>query len=791
MDSLPYRDTEPSKLLTRAQLDVSHIANEPHMMGADAHKKVQDYIVNEFNSVGIEVNVIKNSIVSTYKNKIAKDVRAAYVENIIAKIKGTSDLPAIALMAHYDSRDSTSGAGDDASGVSVLLAAARKLIENKPPLRDVYFIVTDGEEFGLFGAQQFFLNNPIHKKIGLVMNFEGRGSAGTATLFETGKDNYSIVKQAAGATKIKGSSLSYSVYKNMNNDTDLSIAKKANIQGLNFAFGDGFYDYHTGGDKPENLSAASLNDQLTYALDLSQHFANLEKLPLIEKQNQSEDATFFNPLPGVFVFYGEKVAYLIGILALILSLVWFYQQYKDLKLKNILMGLLSNIWLLFFIGFIITILNNGLYEEFSIEKSRFWRILYQYHLMIVAYTLIVFGLLVNLLPLLTNGLNTYLKTRKSQILATLILFVALVVLISAKPSLIAFVIAAVLVLLMWLFYKPISIKSLGAGAVLLWIFLLIILLVIAPEASYFLAWPLLIVCSTRLLIRSQSETIQLFGLGIESLAIILLFIPMSYLVFVFVGHFMPFIPVTLLLLGLLLSIASMKLIGQSLGVVLSFGIVAIGVILLLIVSQRAVFNERYAQPSSLYYLQDEINNQQYWSTNLSETYGWDKQILGDNPQTINSNNIWPTSDDKHIVKPVIKNKLAKAEIVILDDYTQADKRFIKVNIKSSMHPEYLNLMFKPVKWYKASIDGNAILNLPKYSDAKEPQSWWRWRYYAIPKQGITIDIEISAEQPFEMRLIEVIYSGKNKIQLPKMPKTYMPMPYGWANANVIVQHKIF
>ena len=108
-----------------------------------------------------------------------------------------------------------------------------------------------------------------------------------------------------------------------------------------------------------------------------------------------------------------------------------------------------------------------------------------------------------------------------------------------------------------------------------------------------------------------------------------------------------------------------------------------------------------------------------------------------------------------------------------------------------MHPEYLNLMFKPIKWYNASVDGNTILNLPEYSDTKEPQTWWRWRYYAIPKHGITLNIEISADQPFEMRVIEVIYSGENKIQLPQMPNTNMSLPYGWANANVIVQHKVF
>ncbi|MCB1603354.1 MAG: M20/M25/M40 family metallo-hydrolase [Gammaproteobacteria bacterium] len=97
-------------------------------------------------------------------------------KNIIAYIKGSSDLPAVILGAHYDhlghGESSTSlakgdeigmvhpGADDNASGVSGLLLAAEYLVmlknQNKfKPKRDVIFAFWSGEELGLLGSNHF------------------------------------------------------------------------------------------------------------------------------------------------------------------------------------------------------------------------------------------------------------------------------------------------------------------------------------------------------------------------------------------------------------------------------------------------------------------------------------------------------------------------------------------------------------------------------------------------------------------------------------------------------------
>jgi hypothetical protein len=119
--------------------------------------------------------------------------------------------------------------------VAVLLETLRAL-RSSPPLRnDLIFLFTDGEEPGLLGAKAFVDAHPA--AAALVLNFEARGTSGPAFMFETSEGNGWIVRQFAEAAPYpQANSLSYKAYRNMPNDTDLTIFKKAGIAGLNFAF---------------------------------------------------------------------------------------------------------------------------------------------------------------------------------------------------------------------------------------------------------------------------------------------------------------------------------------------------------------------------------------------------------------------------------------------------------------------------------------------------------------------------------------------------------------------------
>lgn len=52
------------------------------------------------------------------------------------------------------------------------------MVKNETPKNDIVILISDAEELGLLGAGAFVEHHPWAKDIGLVLNFEARGSGG-------------------------------------------------------------------------------------------------------------------------------------------------------------------------------------------------------------------------------------------------------------------------------------------------------------------------------------------------------------------------------------------------------------------------------------------------------------------------------------------------------------------------------------------------------------------------------------------------------------------------------------
>jgi len=168
----------------RAFKQVEIIASEPHMIGSEANAKVRSYLLQELNTLGIQTQLHETTVTYQYPGVTVNPVRFAKVKNVLGYIKGKdSSLPAVALMSHYDSVPTANGAGDAASGTAAILETVKVLKSGEPLLRDVYVVLTDGEEIGLMGAQGFLREHPWAKKVGLLLNFEARGTSGLSNMF--------------------------------------------------------------------------------------------------------------------------------------------------------------------------------------------------------------------------------------------------------------------------------------------------------------------------------------------------------------------------------------------------------------------------------------------------------------------------------------------------------------------------------------------------------------------------------------------------------------------------------
>src|SRR5205823_12140263 len=146
--------------------------------------RVRRYIIGELGALGISAEVQTAEVVPA-QGAEGWPVPAARVQNIVARVPGTSNSRALMLAAHYDSVPTGPGASDDAAGVAALLETLRALKSSPPLKNDLVVVFSDAEELGLVGAHAFADEHPWMKDVGLVLNFEARGAGGPSLMFET------------------------------------------------------------------------------------------------------------------------------------------------------------------------------------------------------------------------------------------------------------------------------------------------------------------------------------------------------------------------------------------------------------------------------------------------------------------------------------------------------------------------------------------------------------------------------------------------------------------------------
>lgn len=312
------------------------ISAEAHYVGAPAHTKVRKYLVDELEALGLEVETFKH--LSTHGRRTV----AAYTNNIITKIKGTTEGKALALVSHYDSGTHSSlGASDAGSGVVTILEAVRTFLANgKQPTNDIIIVLTDAEEQGLLGAGAFVNFHPWAKDIGLVLNFEARGSGGPSyMLIETNGGNKRLIQafREADINIPVANSLMYALYKLLPNSTDLTVFRKqADIDGLNFAFIDDHFDYHTVQDSWERIDRESLNHQADYLMSSLNYFAYAD----LSQLKSEQDMVYFN-FPGLnMVIYPNSWVTPMLLFATLLFVLLCYYGFKQnsLTIKQVALG---------------------------------------------------------------------------------------------------------------------------------------------------------------------------------------------------------------------------------------------------------------------------------------------------------------------------------------------------------------------------------------------------------------------------------------------------------------------
>jgi hypothetical protein len=174
----------------------------------------------------------------------------------------------------------------------------------------------------------------------LVLNFEARGSGGPSyMLLETNGKNSKLLSEflASKPNFPAANSLMYSVYKNLPNDTDLTVFREdANINGFNFAFIGDHFDYHTAQDSYDRLDRETLVHQADYLTSTLNYFANSN----LENLHSDEDFVYVNfPFIGLLTYsFPYVIPSLLTASLLFIILLFFGFSLHKITLKGVLKG---------------------------------------------------------------------------------------------------------------------------------------------------------------------------------------------------------------------------------------------------------------------------------------------------------------------------------------------------------------------------------------------------------------------------------------------------------------------
>jgi hypothetical protein len=180
----------------------------------------------------------------------------------------------------------------------------------------------------------------LGKKIGLVLNFEARGSGGPSyMLMETNGKNSKLLSEflAAKPNFPAANSLMYSIYKTLPNDTDLKVFRQeADINGFNFAFMGDHFDYHTAQDSYERLDVESLLHQADYLMSTLNYFAYSD----LNNLNSGTDFVYLNfPFSKLLTYPFSWVTPLLSIaIVSFLILLFFGFSLNKISIKSVLKG---------------------------------------------------------------------------------------------------------------------------------------------------------------------------------------------------------------------------------------------------------------------------------------------------------------------------------------------------------------------------------------------------------------------------------------------------------------------
>jgi hypothetical protein len=718
----------------RALDQVAVLSKAPHYVGSENHKTVAAYLEKELQQLGLQTQIQEGYTLTEWGNLVKS-------RNIITRIEGSSNSKALLLLSHYDSapHSKSRGASDDGSGIATILEGVRAFLHNKTAHKnDIIILFSDAEELGLNGAALFVTQHNWAKEVGVALNFEARGSSGPSyMLMEVNKGNAAMVKgfKKADPRFPVSNSLMYSIYKMLPNDTDLTVFREqGKIQGFNFAFIDGHYNYHTQQDDLQHLAPNTLAHQGTYIMSLLNYFSDAD---LGNLDSEDDDVYFNTPFNFVSYPFSWNIPLLIIAIGLFLILVFVGIGKRLLHFNEIakgfvpLLGSLLSAGLLSFFGWKLML---KMYPQYGDILQGFT---YNGHAYIGAFLFLSLGF----------GFWFYKKY-------------------SSRSKMINHFIAP---LFLWLLINTGIVCFLpGAGFFIIPVYFALISLayfIITQKnnrvLNVLLAFPAIVILA---------PFIQMFPIG---LGLKMLFASAILAILLFV------------LLLPVLGLFSKK--GNW-----SFLMFLIALVFFIHAHLHAGYEVGKARQNSLLYVLDADKNKAEWATYDTNLDEWTKDYLGESPKKASELNAYPlfskyNSGFTFMTDAPLK-QINIPKIEFLTDSVIGNQRYLKIKITPSRKVNRYDI-FADEKMVLQNFTANGVRALSQDGAEYKRKDTKILSYYGVDNAPLEMQFNISRNAVFDMELMESSFDLMENplFGMTKRAPWMMPAPFVLNDAVVLKQ----
>ena len=357
---LPPAADEGSPVFAKMIADIGMLSKKPHIVGSQELDDVRHFLIGEITDMGIQpiVHSKKYTLDEAYiawgrlgrRSDVPVEPEPLpvprpdsrfdilpeefVVHNILVMLE-SPDVSArtILFASHYDSWPDSPGAADAATPIAAMLAAMRAQAGNRSLANNIYFLMTDGEEFGAVGMLAFINDHPEFKdKVDMIINMDAQGNDGALILFETSPDPYAMLDTFRQAvSRPLGFSIAQRVYDMMHTYTDFCFARQYGWNGINLAVIGGVEHYHRPSDNFRHINRNTAWHYLTTTLGLADYAAG-NSLDRLSVPPPSGNTIFFPLMSGNLVIFSRTATYVLCVLAVLLALaVSVYRHGKKRK----------------------------------------------------------------------------------------------------------------------------------------------------------------------------------------------------------------------------------------------------------------------------------------------------------------------------------------------------------------------------------------------------------------------------------------------------------------------------